>query len=105
VKSVEWLLLEWLVPLSTWLHLELSPVPNLVVVTLLLALIGSLAIAITVVGTRIPAAVSAGVAKPRRSISSSDGSAVPPAYRDAPVGGSGPRAPSARFSALLFAAR
>lgn len=105
VVSVEWLLLEWLVPVSTWLHLELNPLPHLVFVALLLALLGSLAIAITVAGSRIRTVVAVNAERPVRSIASFLGLALIPAHRDAPVGGSGPRAPAPQLPALLVTAR
>ncbi len=94
MRAAEWALLEWLMPASTWLQLELFSVPNLAVAILLLAAIGTMAVAMTVVVRRCGAALAAkSVARPPRTQVAREAEHVP-AHRPKPTGGSGPRAPS-----------
>lgn len=96
VGSVEWVLLELLVPADTWLRMEVGAVPQAVLLALLLAVIGGLAIGIVTVGHRLLVVIVA-LPLPRRENAAALPELLQPARgRLAPVGGSGPRAPSYR---------
>lgn len=98
VGSVEWVLLELLVPADTWLRMEVGAVPQAVLLALLLAVIGGLAIGIVAVGHRLLVVIVAlPLPLPRRENAAALPELLQPARgRLAPVGGSGPRAPSYR---------
>lgn len=94
MRAAEWALLEWLMPASVWLHLELFSVPNLVIAALLLATIVALAAAIIVVARGLDTAATAkSVALPPRTQAARNDEQIP-ARRRKPAGGVGPRAPS-----------
>ena len=92
MQSVEWTLLEWVVPVATWLHLEVGPIPQLTIAL----------VALLVVGALITAAwVANGAARAARVpvLFAPQSLAVPrdrwaPADSARPMGGNGPRAPA-----------
>ncbi|RNE63933.1 hypothetical protein [Cryobacterium tepidiphilum] len=96
VGSIEWLLLELLMPADTWLRMEVDALPQAVLLALVLAIIGGLAIAITSVGRRLLVVLVTLLRTwPEKS------SAIPDLLllavgRIAPAGGRGPRAPTYR---------
>lgn len=94
MRAAGWSLLAWLVPVEIWLRLELTPVPNVLLVALLLAVIGGLTIGIFGAGVRL-LVVIVRVATPRCWARSTLPRVAPQFIsRRAPIGGSGPRAPS-----------
>lgn len=96
VGSVEWVLLGLLMPVDTWLRMEVSVVPQIVLLALLLAVIGGLAITIIYVGRRL-LVVRVTLPRPWPERTSALPDLLLPALgRIAPAGGSGPRAPSYR---------
>jgi len=92
VRSVEWTLLEWVVPVATWLHLEIGPIPQLTIALVTLLVVGALFAAVWA-GNVAARAVQVPVSfAPQPRPVSRDPRAS--ADRVRPVGGSGPRAPA-----------
>jgi hypothetical protein len=95
IGSVEWALLEWFVPLSARMQLELTPPVHTLIFALAVAAIGGLFLAAVMIRSRASRVATIRVLPPRLlSNFASRPTAVPPGH-SAPIGGSGPRAPSA----------
>ena len=91
--SIGWSLLEMVLPIETWLRLELHGLPQVVVWMLLLGVIGGLAVAIVEVGLRVVVVARLEcVWAVRREPAPPDVPRIGRAH-DAPRGGTGPRAP------------
>jgi len=92
VRSVEWTLLEWVVPVATWLHLEVGPIPQVTIALVALLVVGALIAAVWVANGAARAARVPVVFAPRPRPVPRDRWASAESAR--PMGGNGPRAPA-----------
>ena len=92
MRSVEWTLLEWVVPLSTWLHLEVGAILQVTIALVALLVVGALIAAVWVANGAARAARVPNVFSPRPRPVPQDRWA--PADSARPMGGNGPRAPA-----------
>ncbi|MET0991200.1 MAG: hypothetical protein ABWX66_02310 [Lacisediminihabitans sp.] len=93
MRSVEWTLLGWVVPVATWLHLEVGPIPQLTTALLLLIVVGALVAAICIANA-LTRAVRVLVWATAWAPTHTQRDPQTPVAGDRPRGGNGPRAPA-----------
>jgi hypothetical protein len=95
VNSIMWTLLEFVLPLETWLRLELHGLPQVAAWLILAAVVGAIAVTVVARGLRQTPQLCGAVSHAfRRTFTPRDPQDPDP--RDTPRGGAGPRAPAAR---------